>query len=254
MAFANRKGSAAHPLNLPQHVAIIMDGNGRWAKQHGLPRTAGHRQGVETVRMAVRHSLDMNIPVLTLFAFGRENWRRPPQEVRNLQRLFLLALRREVHKLNEHGVKLNIIGERSVYPDFLIKAMDDAEALTASNSKLILNLAINYSGRWDLACSMKRILALVQADQIRPEDIDDELISQYTHFHHVPEPDLFIRTGGVQRLSNFILWEMAYTELYFIETFWPDFKAEDYQRAIESFSGRERRFGLTSQQVEAMEC
>lgn len=254
MSFANRKGTSAHPLNLPQHVAIIMDGNGRWAKQRGLPRTAGHRQGVETVRMVVRHSLDMKIPVLTLFAFGRENWRRPSQEVRNLQRLFLLALRREVQKLNEHGVKLKIIGDRSVYPDMLIKAMRDAEALTASNSKLVLNLAINYSGRWDLTCSMKHILGLVEQGKMRSEDIDEELISQYTHLNHVPEPDLFIRTGGVQRLSNFILWEMAYTELYFTETFWPEFKTEDYQRAIESFSGRERRFGLTSQQVEAMQC
>lgn len=253
-SYIDRKGIGANPLNVPQHVAIIMDGNGRWAKSRGLPRTAGHRQGVETVQKIVKHSLDAHIPVLTLFAFGRENWRRPAQEVRNLQRIFLLALRREVKKLNEHGVRLRIIGERSVYPLPLIQAMVDAETLTASNTKMTLNLAINYSGRWDLVESFKKISQLVQNESLDPTLIDETLISQYTSLHHVPEPDLFIRTGGVQRISNFILWEMAYTELYFTHLLWPDFKKEDYQHALESFSKRERRFGLTSQQVEAMEC
>jgi undecaprenyl diphosphate synthase len=233
---------------VPSHIAIIMDGNGRWAKQRFLPRVAGHQRGVETVRDVVRACREMGIGYLTLFAFSSENWRRPVDEVTFLMQLFLKMLEREVIKLHDNNIRLRIIGDRSHFDDKLNQRIAEAELLTANNTSLTLTVAANYGGRWDITQAVQAML------RARPElaaGFGEAELEPYLSMHYAPEPDLFIRTGGEQRISNFLLWQMAYTELYFTDTLWPAFDRGALQAAIHSYQKRERRFGRTSEQLQA---
>lgn len=237
----------------PRHVAIIMDGNGRWARQRGLRRYHGHRAGVESVRQSVESAIDNGVRVLTLYAFSRENWQRPEEEVGQLMRLFNFALKREARKLHKNGVRLRIIGERSRFSDSLRGAIEQAERLTQHNSRLELVIAVNYSGRWDVLQAAQSLFAQVVADKAPLTEVTEAALSQHLSISNLPEPDLFIRTGGEQRISNFYLWQIAYTELYFCDTLWPDFGLADFNQAVAWFKSRERRFGLTSEQLVAEE-
>ena len=240
------------PQPLPRHVAIIMDGNGRWARQHKRPRHAGHRAGVRAAREVVEHAAEAGIEVLTLFAFSSENWQRPPEEVRALMRLFVEVLQREVDALDENDIQLRFIGERDNLPTILQRRMADAEARTAGNRRMILILAISYGGRWDLSEAARRVAAKVKTGDLTVADIDDRVFGRHLSLAGVEAPELFIRTGGEHRLSNFLLWDLAYTELFFTETLWPDFAASDLLQALEFFARRQRRFGRTAEQLEAI--
>ena len=230
---------------VPRHIAIIMDGNGRWAKKRMLPRVAGHAQGVERVRDVVKACADRGVRYLTLFAFSSENWRRPEDEVTRLMELFVMALEREVKKLHRNGIRLRIVGDLSRFDDRLRRLIADGEALTAANDKLTLTVAANYGGRWDI---MQAVNAWRHAHP-RTQHISEEALAEHLCMAYAPEPDLFIRTGGEKRISNFLLWQLAYTELYFTDTLWPDFDAESLDKAIASYRQRERRFGRTSEQL-----
>ncbi len=236
---------------LPRHVAIIMDGNGRWAKRRQQPRIAGHRAGVENVRNLVQHCAKLGIECLTLFAFSSENWHRPPTEVRLLMDLFVHALRNESRRLHENGVRLSVIGDRSAFPGRLQSAIFDAEALTRDNTLLNMVVAANYGGRWDLTEAARKLALEAQAGRLSPADITPELLGSHLSLAGMPEPDLFIRSGGEQRISNYLLWQLAYTELYFTDCLWPDFDIAQFELALESFRQRQRRFGKTGEQVEA---
>jgi undecaprenyl diphosphate synthase len=227
-----------------------MDGNGRWAKQRGRPRTAGHREGVKSVRAVVEESVRRGVETLTLFAFSSENWRRPRTEVNILMELFMTALRSEARRLNENGVCLRIIGERSAFPEKLQQRIAEAEALTADNTKLNLQVAANYGGRWDIVQAVRQLASEVRSERLDPAQIDEQRLAERLSFPDLPEPDLFIRTGGEQRLSNFVLWQSAYSELYFSDVLWPDFDAAAYGQALDDYTRRQRRFGLTGDQVE----
>jgi undecaprenyl diphosphate synthase len=236
--------------DVPRHVAIIMDGNGRWAKQRLLPRVAGHRRGVETVRTVIRAAIEREIEYLTLFAFSSENWRRPPEEVSILMELFLRALEQEVAKLHQNGIRFRAVGELSRFSPRIRELVVAAEQLTAGNSRLTLTIAANYGGRWDIAQAARRYY-LAHREALEPDaPLDPDALAPYLAMAHAPEPDLFIRTGGEQRVSNFLLWQLAYTELYFTDTLWPDFDARALGEAIASYRTRERRFGRTSEQVQ----
>jgi len=232
--------------DVPRHVAIIMDGNGRWAKGRRLPRIAGHRRGVEAVRATVRACAERGVEFLTLFAFSSENWRRPAEEVALLMQLFQAALSNEVEKLHKSGVRLKVVGDTSRFDPKIRRLIEQGERLTAGNQQLTLTVAANYGGRWDI---MQALSALLK-DRKSVEAIDEAALSPYLAMSYAPEPDLFIRTGGEQRISNFLLWQLAYTELYFTETLWPDFGAAALDEAIASYRRRERRFGRTSDQVQ----
>jgi len=234
---------------LPRHVAIIMDGNGRWAKKRHQPRVAGHRAGVENVRSLVRQCVETGIECLTLFAFSSENWRRPPAEVRLLMDLFVSALREETRRLHENGVRLSVIGDRTVFSARLQTAIAEAEALTGRNEGLKLNIAANYGGRWDITEAARSLARDVRAGLLEPDAITSELIGSRLSLAALPEPDLFIRSGGEQRVSNYLLWQLAYTELYFTECLWPDFGRDEFSRALESYASRQRRFGMTGEQL-----
>ena len=236
------------PALIPRHVAIIMDGNGRWAKQRLLPRVAGHRKGVETVRATVRACVERGVEFLTLFAFSSENWRRPPDEVSILMQLFLRALEQEVSKLDENGIRFRVIGDTSRFEPRIRALIDAGEALTAKHSRLTLTIAANYGGRWDIAQAARKLIA---AHPQAARGFEPEALEPYLSMAYAPEPDLFIRTGGEQRISNFLLWQLAYTEFYFTELLWPDFDAKALDAAIASYKQRERRFGRTSEQVRA---
>ena len=239
------------PRAVPRHVAIIMDGNGRWAKQRLLPRVAGHRKGVEAVRGIVRACLERGIEFLTLFAFSSENWRRPPEEVSILMELFLRALEQEVTKLDENNIRFKVVGDTSRFDARIRELIAAGELRTSGNARLTLTIAANYGGRWDTAQAARRYFAL-NPEALR-EDIAlrPEAIEPFLAMAHAPEPDLFIRTGGEQRISNFLLWQLAYTELYFTDTLWPDFDRAALDAAIAWYRQRERRFGRTSEQVQA---
>jgi undecaprenyl diphosphate synthase len=230
----------------PRHIAIIMDGNGRWAKQRFLPRIAGHRRGVETVRSTVRACVEHGVEYLTLFAFSSENWRRPPEEVSFLMQLFISALEQEVAKLHENGVRFKVIGDLARFERPLRQLVADAEKLTAENKRLTLTIAANYGGRWDVMQGVRRMLA--DKPQLATNFTEQEL-APYLSAAFAPEPDLFIRTGGEKRISNFLLWQLAYTELYFTDTLWPDFDSAAFNSALGSYQQRERRFGRTSEQL-----
>ena len=253
MTDANTTGEL-HPLpgpgGMPQHVAIIMDGNGRWARRRGLPRIAGHRQGVERVRDLVKACGDHGIPYLTLFAFSSENWRRPEQEVRLLMDLFLTALDREARKLHENNVRFRVIGDIERFGPKIGARIRQAQHLTGNNTALTLTIAANYGGRWDIAQAAAELARRALAGEIQPEDITAESFEPFLSLHDSPEPDLFIRTGGEQRISNFLLWQLAYTELYFTPVLWPDFDHAQFELALRSFAGRERRFGMTGEQID----
>jgi len=226
--------------DVPRHVAIILDGNGRWARSRMLPRIAGHRRGLEAVRATIGNCADRGIEFLTLFAFSSENWRRPAEEVALLMQLFQLALTSEVERMHKNGVRLKVIGDLQRFDPKIRKLIDQGEKVTAGNKRLTLTIAANYGGRWDL------LQAINKVDK-RP--IDEAALAEHLSMNYAPEPDLFIRTGGEERISNFLLWQLAYTELYFTDTLWPDFDAEALDAAIASYRSRERRFGRTSEQV-----
>ncbi|OGT46773.1 MAG: di-trans,poly-cis-decaprenylcistransferase [Gammaproteobacteria bacterium RIFCSPHIGHO2_12_FULL_41_20] len=236
--------------SLPRHIAIIMDGNGRWAKKRFLPRTLGHQAGVEAVRRVIRRSVERKIEVLSLFAFSSENWRRPPTEVNFLFELFLSALKRETVKLHEQNVRLRVIGEVSRFDDKLRQHILDAQAMTAKNTGMTLVIAANYGGQWDICEAIKKLAVDIEQQRLASHDITPERIAAHLAFADLPNPDLFIRTSGEQRISNFMLWQMAYTELYFTDVLWPDFNAEELDKAIDFFVGRERRFGYISEQLQ----
>ncbi len=231
---------------MPRHVAVIMDGNGRWAKKRFLPRVAGHVKGVELVREMVRACLEQGIQYLTLFAFSSENWRRPQDEVTLLMQLFVKALEQEVEKLDRNGVRLRVIGDLSRFEPRLQGLIRKAEEQTAGNTRLDLTIAANYGGRWDIMQAVNRMLAARPEQREGWQEAD---LDPYLSMNFAPEPDLFIRTGGEERISNFLLWQLAYTELYFTPTLWPDFDTEEFAKAIASFQQRERRFGRTSEQL-----
>jgi undecaprenyl diphosphate synthase len=237
---------------MPRHVAIIMDGNGRWAANRKLPRHFGHKAGVETVRRMVQSCIDHGIEVLTLFAFSSENWRRPRTEVGLLMELFLTTLQREVEKLYRNGVRLRIIGDINGFPPRLREHITQAEHRTAANTRLTLVVAANYGGRADIARAARRLGEQIEAGELRAEQIDSDRINACLSIADLPEPDLFIRTGGEQRISNFLLWELAYTELYFTQILWPDFDVKAFEDALTSYAGRQRRFGHTGEQVEQL--
>ncbi|MDQ8021254.1 MAG: polyprenyl diphosphate synthase [Moraxellaceae bacterium] len=231
---------------VPQHIAIVMDGNGRWAKKRFLPRVAGHKRGVETVRAVVRRCIDRGVRHLTLFAFSSENWRRPPDEVSFLMNLFLQALKDEVSRLHKNGIRLRIIGDMSRFNVDLVAAIREAEAMTAGNSAMTLSIAANYGGRWDILQAMNRMVAEHPG---KVGSYGEEDLAPYLSMADAPEPDLFIRTGGEQRVSNFLLWQLAYAEFYFTDRLWPDFDDAAFDEAIASYQKRERRYGRTSEQL-----
>ena len=231
---------------IPRHIAIIMDGNGRWARQRMLPRVAGHRRGVEAVRNVLRACIQRGVEYVTLFAFSSENWRRPPEEVRFLMKLFRRALMQEVRRLHENNIRFRVLGDLSRFDPEIIRLVHEAEELTANNTRLVLSIAANYGGRWDILEAVNKMLAAQPGKaQYSEEDLTDQLA-----LAHTPEPDLFIRTGGEKRISNFLLWQLAYTELYFTDTLWPDFDEAALEAALASYGERERRFGRTSEQVQ----
>ncbi|HEY8355344.1 MAG TPA: isoprenyl transferase [Methylophilaceae bacterium] len=231
---------------VPRHIAVIMDGNGRWARKRFLPRVAGHKRGLETVRDTVRFCATLGVEFLTLFAFSSENWRRPPEEVSFLMELFMEALSKEVTKLHENNIRMIVIGDRSQFDATLCSRIEEAEALTAANTGLTLSIAVNYGGRWDLMQAFNRLSA---AHPEKAGAYSEDDLAEYLSMRHAPEPDLFIRTGGEKRISNFLLWQLAYTELYFTDTLWPDFDQHAFDQAIQSYRSRERRFGRTSEQL-----
>jgi undecaprenyl diphosphate synthase len=237
---------------LPQHVAIIMDGNGRWAHARMLPRYVGHREGVKAVRRIVEACSNKGISVLTLFAFSSENWRRPSDEVGLLMDLFIRTLKKEVDTLHRNGIRIRFIGERSAFPADLREQIAQAEARTRHNRGLNLVVAANYGGHWDITRACRALAQRVAVGEVAPGDITAEMIGEYTSLSDLPEPDLFIRTGGEQRISNFLLWQLAYTELYFTEILWPAFDEKALDDALQSYASRQRRFGRTAEQVEQL--
>ena len=236
--------------NLPKHVAIIMDGNGRWAKQKGLPRIAGHRAGVEALQNIVNYSATAGIEVLTVYAFSSENWKRPRTEVSMLMELFNTSLQQRFKDLHDNNIRLRFIGDLSLFPEKLRESMTDAENLTTNNTGLVLAVAVNYGGRWDIANAFKELHKKIKDEGMRVEDINEALIAEFMCLSDLPEPDLFIRTGGEMRVSNYLLWQLAYTELYFDDCLWPDFGTGSFKKALKWYAGRERRFGCTSEQIE----
>ncbi|MCL4745751.1 MAG: di-trans,poly-cis-decaprenylcistransferase [Burkholderiaceae bacterium] len=235
--------------DVPRHVAIIMDGNGRWATTRRLPRVAGHAKGVEAVRTVVEACARRGVEYLTLFAFSSENWRRPAEEVSLLMRLFVNALEREVAQLSDNGIRLCVVGDLSAFERRLRELIASAIERTAGNTRMTLTIAANYGGRWDIVQAMRRLLAKRPEIANDPELITEEALAPHLAMAYAPEPDLFVRTGGEQRISNFLLWQLAYSEFYFTDAFWPDFDARALDDAIASYRNRERRFGRTSAQV-----
>ncbi|NOZ53467.1 MAG: isoprenyl transferase [Gammaproteobacteria bacterium] len=236
--------------NVPRHIAIIMDGNGRWAKQRLMPRFAGHKAGVEAVRGAVENCAKFGVEVLTLFTFSSENWRRPAKEVGLLMELLYTALGREVKRLHDNNVRLRFIGDRSAFSEKLQSRLSDGEQTTRNNTGITLVIAINYGGWWDITQAARHIAQKVEQGELRASDVSQDLFSAYLSLHELPDPDLFIRTGGEKRVSNFLLWQLAYAEMFFTDTLWPDFNEATLVEAITSFASRQRRFGRTGEQVE----
>jgi undecaprenyl diphosphate synthase len=240
-----------HLPTVPRHLAIIMDGNGRWAERRRRPRMIGHRAGARAVNLCIDFCLERGVQVLTLFAFSSENWGRPAEEVGALMKLFMGALEREVDELHRRGVRVRFIGQRDRFAPAIVQRMDAAEALTVANAALTLVIAASYGGRQDMALAARALAVEVAAGRLNPEDIDEARLGAQVALADLPSPDLFIRTGGDHRVSNFLLWQLAYTELWFTETLWPDLDATVLQAALDDFAMRERRFGLTGAQVAA---
>jgi len=235
---------------VPEHVAIIMDGNGRWAEARGEARHAGHRAGVSCVRSTVEECLSRGVRALTLFAFSSENWRRPESEVNLLMDLFLSALQREVKRMQTNDIRLRVVGDVAAFPDKLQQRIRDTEHATHRNDRLLLQVAANYGGRWDITQAARQLASAVRTGELTPDDIDEKVFARATVLNDLPDPDLFIRTGGEMRISNFMLWHSAYTELYFTPVLWPDFHAIEFVKALDEYAKRQRRFGQISAQVE----
>ncbi|CAG7855842.1 undecaprenyl diphosphate synthase [biofilm metagenome] len=234
---------------IPRHIAIIMDGNGRWAEKRRMPRAFGHQAGVKAVRKVVEHCGNLGVEVLTLFAFSSENWRRPKDEISLLMSLFIETLQREVDTLDKNGIRLLFIGDRSAFPDVLQTKMQSAEMQTKNNTALTVVIAANYGGHWDMCQAMQKIVDKMATGELAQQPITPQLVTAHLATASLPDPDLFIRTGGEERVSNFLLWQLAYTELYFTPTLWPDFDAKALDDAITSFKSRQRRFGHTGEQI-----
>lgn len=239
---------------LPQHIAIIMDGNGRWAKQRFLPRLVGHRAGLEAARRIIQYCATNAISVLTLFAFSSENWQRPPREVNHLMGLLLDGLEREVAMFNQHNIQLRFIGNRDRFNEKLKNKIAEVEQTTKSNTGLTLIIAADYGGQWDIVQATHQLAKDVEAGLLSSADITPDAISRKLSFADLPDPDLLIRTSGELRISNFMLWQLAYAELFFTETLWPDFNEQELERALMHFAGRERRFGSSSEQLSEAAC
>jgi len=233
----------------PRHIAVIMDGNGRWANKRHLPRAAGHKAGVSATRQVVENCARHGIEALTIFAFSSENWQRPKQEVSNLMSLFVSTIAAEVKKLHKQNVCVQFIGDRRRFSEKLQASIRQSEALTADNTGLKLSIAANYGGRWDIVNACRQLLGKVDSGEICSDDITEQVFNQYLCLGNSPEPDLLIRTGGEQRISNFLIWQLAYAELYFTDTLWPDFADRDFTAALDWYAGRQRRFGKTGQQL-----
>jgi undecaprenyl diphosphate synthase len=248
MTYASSTTAIPRPSDVPRHVAIIMDGNGRWAKQRRLPRIAGHKRGVEAVRATVKACAERGVGFLTLFAFSSENWRRPRDEVARLMQLFIAALENEVQKLHRNGIRLKVIGDLGRFDPKIQALIAEGERLTAANRGLTLSIAANYGGRWDILQALSRLAR--ERPAAVAAGVTEKDLAPWLSMNYAPEPDLFIRTGGEQRVSNFLLWQLAYTELHFTDTLWPDFDAAALEAAFASFRTRERRFGRTSEQLE----
>jgi undecaprenyl diphosphate synthase len=236
--------------SLPRHIAIIMDGNGRWARSRMLPRPVGHREGVKSVRRVVEACIDKGVRALTLFAFSSENWRRPTEEVSLIMGLFVHTLQKEVNSLDRNGVRLRFIGDRDAFSEDLQTLIEESEAQTRNNTKLDLVIAANYGGQWDITRAFKRLASRIESGELQSEDITSDIIADEMSMSDLPLPDLFIRTGGEQRISNFLLWQLAYTELYFTEVLWPAFAERQLDEALLWYANRQRRFGRTGEQVE----
>jgi undecaprenyl diphosphate synthase len=234
---------------IPRHIAIIMDGNGRWAEKRRMPRAFGHQAGVKAVRKVVEHCGNLGVEVLTLFAFSSENWRRPKDEISLLMSLFIETLQREVDTLDKNGIRLLFIGDRIAFPDVLQAKMQSAEMQTKGNTALTVVIAANYGGHWDMCQAMQRIADKMASGELAQQPITPQLVTAHLSTANLPDPDLFIRTGGEERVSNFLLWQLAYTELYFTPTLWPDFDNKALDDAITSFKSRQRRFGHTGEQI-----
>ncbi|MCZ6761675.1 MAG: polyprenyl diphosphate synthase [Gammaproteobacteria bacterium] len=249
MADQADKTSRRQDTKAARHVAIVMDGNGRWAQKRKLPRHAGHRAGVKAARRTVEACVALGIQTLTLFAFSSENWGRPREEVQNLMALFIESLNKQVPELNEQGVRLTIIGNREQLPADLVRQIEESEAMTAANDRLNLVVAVAYGGRWDIVNACKCLARQVADGRLLVEEIDENRLAAEIQLAGLGDPDLFIRTGGDSRISNFLLWNLAYTELHFSESLWPDFEPKELEAVVGSFHGRERRFGKTSAQM-----
>jgi undecaprenyl diphosphate synthase len=245
----NRFDQIKQTGEIPRHVAIIMDGNGRWAKKRKLPRVAGHKEGVESVRYIVESCAYLGIEALTLYTFSTENWKRPKDEVSTLMRLIVKSLQTETDELNKNNVKLTTIGNLNSLPDLVQKELHQACEKTENNTKLTLNLALSYGGRWELLEAVKTIIRQFDDGKVSIDDIDEKMFSQFLTTKDLPDPDLMIRSGGEYRISNFLLWQLAYAEFYVTDTLWPDFRTSEFAKAINNFQQRERRFGLVSEQI-----
>ena len=234
---------------LPKHIAIIMDGNNRWAKKRFLPSLAGHKAGVKSVRSVIEGCIELGVESLSLFAFSTENWKRPALEVKGLMELFGLALDRETQKLHQNNIRLIVVGDKSRFSESLQRRIKNAEELTRHNDRLTLNIAANYGGQWDIMQAAQRFAEDCVAGKCTPDQLNTQVFDQYVHLADQPKPDLCIRTGGESRISNFLVWQMAYTEFMFIDKYWPEFRKDDFFEAIYKFQNRERRFGKTSDQL-----
>ncbi|MGB5226241.1 MAG: isoprenyl transferase [Arenicellales bacterium] len=234
---------------IPRHVAVIMDGNGRWAKRRGQSRVMGHKKGAEAVRRIIRNCGDQGVEYLTLFAFSSENWKRPDREVKLLMELFISVLEKDIDVLVENGVRLRIIGDLERFGKRIGRLIKKAEMRTATNNRMHLMIAANYGGRWDITQACQRLVEKSRSGELNPDEINEELISRHLVTDETPDPDLFIRTGGEKRISNFLIWQLAYAELYFTDVLWPDFSKENFIDALQWFASRERRFGKTSEQI-----
>lgn len=235
----------------PRHVCIIMDGNGRWAKKHLMPRAFGHRKGVEATRESIEFFAAAGIKNLTLFAFSSENWNRPAEEVSSLMELFMQSLKQNSAELNDKNIRIRFIGDRGGFSQALQNQIAESENLTADNQLMNLNIAANYGGQWDILNAVKSIASRVSSKELTPDQIDQSLFESELSLANIPDPDLFIRTGGEQRISNFLLWHLAYAELYFTDVLWPDFSRQEMQRALDVYSKRQRRYGKTGEQLDA---
>ena len=237
------------PAAIPDHIAIVMDGNGRWAKKRNRPRSMGHQAGLKTLRATIEHCVQLGVGALTVFAFSSENWNRPAGEISRLMELFLRALDKEAFELHENGVCLRFIGDKTAFKPAIQKKMLEAEVLTADNARMVVNIAVNYGGRWDITQAATQVARAVAEGSLSADEIDETQFERFLALSGSPDPDLFIRTGGEMRISNFLLWQSAYTEFYFSGALWPDFDSGELDQAITAFQSRERRFGRTSDQL-----